>query len=680
MPLKTSLLNKGIIKNDIKRLYWFPILYTIALFFAVPLQIILRLNQFKETVPYKHIYGILDFTGGGVQHAFILIVPVLLALLLFNYLQTKKSSDMLHSLPIKRNTLFTSHTLVGFLFLTVPVIANGFITWIVQIINNLHSFYSLEDILLWAAITIVMNMVIFMITVFVGTVTGLTLVQGVLTYIMLFLPMGLLFLVVYNMQSLMYGFSWRFSLVYQDDLLMILSPFYRIIGLYSMEAKNLIGYLVLVLVLFIGGMYLYQKRRLENNMQPIVFKNLSYLFKYGVAFSFMLTAGMYFQEVGGGIAWILFGYAIASFLGYFIAEGILQKSFRIINRKTLTSYSIYMGTVILLLVGISLDFTGYEKRLPSSDEIKGVCFATNYYSYRHQEDKYLYKDPKNIQLISNAHKEIIGNRKNMKFSEKVYGENSGNLYFVYQLKNGKKITRGYEGIDLSPYMDNIKEINSSIEYKKMHYDVLNVDLSKIEKITFESHHDNISKDLVIYDSDEIEELTKLLQDEIISSNYDELRDSRVWGVVDLLLKPEPDENTNIIEATKKYDKYTKEFYESIAVTWYKSFDSIDEWLMEKGYLEEARLVKDEVEFIMVNVADSYEEADKILASMGEGRSLKITDKEKIEISLKNYANHWRYEDSPIYVVAFYNEAGDRIDYGSFYQQHVPQFIKEYFED
>ena len=39
----------------------------------------------------------------------ILIVPVLTGLLLFRYLQANTAADMVHALPIKRETLYNTH-------------------------------------------------------------------------------------------------------------------------------------------------------------------------------------------------------------------------------------------------------------------------------------------------------------------------------------------------------------------------------------------------------------------------------------------------------------------------------------------------------------------------------------------------------------------------------------------
>ncbi|KAB3530049.1 DUF6449 domain-containing protein [Alkaliphilus serpentinus] len=677
MPLKTSLLNKGIIRNDLKTLYWFPILYTVILFFVVPLQLISRIPHLKDSYPHSHIFGILNFGGDGTQQVLIMTVPVLLALILFSYLQRKNPSDMFHSLPIRRRTLFTSHILVGISFLTVPVIVTGLFTWIVQIVSNLHSYLSLRDILLWAAITMVMNTVMFMSAVFVGTVTGITLVQGVITYIVLFLPMGLLSLAAYNLQMFLYGYSFRFHLGNKDGFFMAISPLYRILNLNSISGKSLIGYIIFSAILYILGSYLYQRRRLENNMQPIVYKNLGYFFKYGVAFSCMLTAGLYFARFEKSIPWVVFGYLIASFLGYFIAEGILQKSFRIFSKKTFISYGIYGAVVAIGLLGINVDLTGYEKKLPPIEEIKGVYFASNFYSYQHREDPNFYED-ENIELIREVHEEIIMNKRDVKYNQRTYGRNRGDLYFVYQLENGDEITRSYEGIDLSPYQDKIEAVNSSIEYKKMAYDVLNVEAKDVEKITFRSYE--IAKDLVIYDLNEIDELLQLLKDEIINATYEELNDSRIWGSVDLLLKQKGTEDDSIRAESKIYDKATQEYYDGINVTWRKSFDSIDAWLFEKGYLEEARLLPKDVAFIAVDIANSYEEAKKIATSLRENKQFETSDKAEIDSALQNYSNHWGYDNFPIYVVAFYDENDNRITYGSFDQKHVPEFIKAYFEE
>jgi len=678
MQSKISLLNKGILKNDIKGFYWFPVLYFIVLVFFVPLQIIMRLPYLKEiSSQYHYIHGILDFGGNGSQHILLMTAPVLLAILLFNYLQKKNPSDMIHSLPIKRKTLFTSHIMVGLGFLTLPVIATALVTWVIQVVYNLEAFFPLNDILSWATITIIINLVMFMSTVFVGTVTGISLVQGALTYIVLFLPLGLLYLVFYNMQIFLYGLNWRFYIYDKEGLLMALSPIYRIVNLYNNPGiTELVGYSIFIVVLYFIGTYVYQKRKLENNMQPIVFNNLRYLFKYGVSISCMFTAGLYFASEQGSIYWILFGYVVASFLGYFIAEGILQKSVRVFNKKSLRSFGIYLGVIVVILLGINTDILGFEKNIPAADEIESIYFQSNFYYHRYNSDSNYYSD-ENIELIREIHKEIIMNKKHVKYSQRPNGKETLDLHFVYQLENGKKVSRSYDGIDTSPYKEKIAAIYGSMEYKKMTYDIFDLDPLDIEKVTLGS--DAINKNLAVYSIDELTELLQLLKDEIEAASYEELRDPRIWGSIALMLKDTDEEDNNTVPERTSYDSSTRQYYKSVYIPWLKSFHNLDAWLFENDYLEKARIVPMEVHYMVVEMVNSQVEIDKTQGHSSEAKRYETYDKVEIDIGLQNYSNRWSSDEFPKFVVGFYNEADQQLIYSSIENNHVPQFILDFFQ-
>ncbi|WP_026477841.1 DUF6449 domain-containing protein [Alkaliphilus transvaalensis] len=673
MQLKTSLLNKGILKNSFKRFYWMGVLYFIALFLLFPLSILLRLPVIIRGDRFYDIEGLFNFRTGPFQHFLIYIVPVLLAILLFNYLQNKSANDMIHSLPIKRSSLYANHVLLGLLLLTIPVILTALICWALKVIYLTP--YAIElNIGVWAGTTILMNSLIFLSTVFAGVVTGVSIAQGVLTYIVLLLPTGLLMLVTSNLETLLFGFRSGF---YNRDSIIRLSPLIKIAELYRhpLTLKNVIGYIIFSVAIYFLGQYLYNKRKLERGSQVIVFRTLNHLFKYGVTFSFMVLFGVYIYNVHGGKGWMLLGYLAASLFGYIVAEAIIQKSVRIFNKKTFRGYLTYFALMTIVLVTILFDFTGYTSRVPQLDEIEAVYFNNGFYAYHSGQynntlNRQLYITPDNIEIIQGLHQKIL-KESNSWSNENVgyYNPDIIEISLVYHLQNGKKIARGYR-IDQKNYEEYIKPLRESLEDKVMKYDVLSADTSKVEKLTFEKVGVSNNDRLTIVDPVEIQEAIEIIKQEIRNADYDDLYDMREpWAYLDLMLED---------------DQYSNSYRRNInflRAPWHKNFEKFEAWLQEKGYLERARVMPEEISYVLVEEIESGEDFHNIytVEFIETDKSLKVIDKEEIEEILLSYYTPWRNNRSNGYTVRFVNERNEVSFFGTYDTDNAPSFIKNYFQ-
>jgi len=206
MKLKTSFFNQGILCNDFKSLGWIGAVYLLSLLLCIPLKIIMlysnvgiaRLSQ----DPYFYLRMFLF--NEPLQLMLLIVAPVLTALLLFGYLQNGKAADMVHALPVKRETLYHTHILAGLIFLFVPLMITALVSWALVAglaIPNVSG----SDIFTWLAVSLLFNLLYFMTGVATGMFTGLLSVQAVLSYILLLLPTGLTMLLLHNMSMYTYG-------------------------------------------------------------------------------------------------------------------------------------------------------------------------------------------------------------------------------------------------------------------------------------------------------------------------------------------------------------------------------------------------------------------------------------------------------------------------------------------
>lgn len=677
MKSKISLFNKGVILNDLKRFSWIGVVYLLGLLLTIPMQMLMINSEvanygYYNTNPIKRIF---DFETG--QTIILMgVIPILLAILLFRYMHVKKSSDMIHSLPIKRGNLYNNHIFVGTVLLIIPVVVTMIASIMLNSTLNYNQYYKEAvctiDILRWGGITIILSILIFMLSVLVGMITGISAVQGVLTYIFLFLPIGLTGLIFANMGIFVYGFNAN-SYFMRGDILK-LSPL-TIVPLVSnkemMSLKAMFIYITIYIVLYYISKILYNKRNLESASQSIAFRYFKPIFKYGVTFCSMLLGGLYFLEYGKNIQWVLSWYLIMSLIGYFIAEITIKKSLRVF--KNVKGYFIYSGIIVLILLGMKFDIIGYEKYVPDLEKVETIYFDQGFHRLRYSEEKRFYYDKDNWNNIQQLHEQIINNKEQNLDNKNL----NQNVAIGYKLKNGKEIRRKYY-ISKEDYVKYLKPIYESKEYKKINNRIFDVNDSDIEKITIRPV-ENSNKVTYITDKEEIRECLEILKDEINNQKYEDMIDKKAeWADIDIsLIENKKDNNKDGLK--DKYDNH-------INLRWDKSFVKFEKWLEEKDYMKNSRITSEEVAYATV---EKNEDPDDIHVDQygryinkndKKVKRLDILDKDKIEMCLKNYEGGYHNRDSNSkYIIGFYSEDKNNIVYGSFEEDSAPDFIKDFFK-
>lgn len=193
MTLKTFLFNRGIFNQIVRNVGWVALIYFVGLLFALPIHIFMMAEN-KNWLMYHQTGRIFDI-GSIIQFPLMFTLPILLAIFLFRYMQVKLSADYMHSLPLKREALFFQHIIVGMVVLIVPIaIIAGCLILIKPFLPV--SLYSFKHVAIWFAGTVAMNVLLFSGAVFVGMLTGMSVLQGVFAYVLFFFPAGIFILLI----------------------------------------------------------------------------------------------------------------------------------------------------------------------------------------------------------------------------------------------------------------------------------------------------------------------------------------------------------------------------------------------------------------------------------------------------------------------------------------------------
>ncbi|MBH0231684.1 DUF6449 domain-containing protein [Halobacillus yeomjeoni] len=661
MPLKISSFKKEILKQDFRNVGWISIVYFLGLFFALPLQLFMALSDERRAY-----YGI-TFDRGlfdqtflfDIQVLFLFILPVLMAIFLFRYLHVKTTSDFIHSLPIKREKLFNHHASSGLLMLLLPVLVNSIIMALLLGIDGASEFYVFSDVAYWAAVMLVLTVFVFLAAVVVGTLTGLSTLQGVLTYILLFFPTGIMFLGSYHIGMFVNGFTE--GVVYEDGI-QNFSPILDLTSYYPPEEKFMpisyveMGiYIILAVSFYVLAKIIYKKRSLEAASSAIAVASLRPVFIAGMTVCFSVFGGIYFGESQSSINWSFVGYVLGLLFGYCVAVMVTKKTWRVFNLSLLKGLGVYGGVTILFIIVLPLLWKGYESNIPQMDEVESVFLGNSYHHYQDRIDQsngdLVIESKEGIQSVINLHEAIIE-------QDSSFDEGDRRYFVAYEMKNGDTIFRSYE-IDKEVFAPELKTISETKEYKEIHYPIVQVDPSTVMKLEFNSSH---NKGNILNSPEKIKEFLNRLKSDIFALTYEDM------------IGPTGIPGAEVFVHSGNNNPPH--------VTILPSFDETTQWLKEEDLYNEVMVQPEDIERMEVIPWTTFENNDSESAfhhAKASGKSgLTIKDKEKIEEAMKAK----NYQEDGDYLVAFYFGESGRGDFEvlSFKKDEAPEFIKNHFNN
>lgn len=659
MPSKMSLFNKEIILQIVRSTGWISIVYLLGLLFALPIKMMMTYSGDFHT--YSRVNNLFQFDF-SVQITLLVTIPILMAIFLFRYLHVKQAADLMHSLPLKREKVFHHYALTGVVFLILPVLITAIVVLFTYSALDLTPYFTKQDIFYWTGVTILINLILYTGSIFIAMMTGISVIHAVLSYVFLLFPAGMMVLLFYNLKALLYGFPYDYFL---NKNLEKMSPISYAVGLDGRPFQGMVAviYLCMTIILYWLSLYFYKKRKLEAASDAIAFAKLRLVFKYGVTFCTMLLGGMYFDQIqnNNSSSWTIFGYAVGAIIGYFVAEMVLQKNWRVF--KAVKGLAIYT-VVVILAVTVVKSLGIYEKSIPKTDEISSVYLADNPNIVQLKNESYQpflpkpIKEKNNIERVRKLHQQILrdkeANLKEKAYHYDLYGpyDPHENVFFIYQMKNGSKVIREYR-INKSLYNDFYKPIYESTEYKQKTQQIFRVKENEVKFMSLTANGP-VNKSITISNPKEMKEMMNLLKSDIMNESYADSLYFRDRGAsVEINLEKHRVVNVGIKP----------------------SYSKVKEWLKEKDLLDKSMVTEDDLDYILVgknNRAD-YKNPDLVIQEMEKRPGvIKITDQQQMN-SLINQAGALNTGD---YIVVFHYKQGRNTEVFYLDDNHMPGFVKE----
>lgn len=471
MQSATSFFNRALFRKNLQRFWPLWLGYVLIWLLLLPLPLLNELADYHGVSTVADAsYSLLQIGayGGLVMGA---VFGIFFAMAMFAYLTNPRATQGFHSMPVRRETLYATNYLTGLVCMVSALVLAFALAGITA-----ACFGALDLTALLAAVLSVLFFYSFAVLcmMFTGQILAAPMFYGILN----FLAVGMEYLVRTFAGNFLYGYSGYSA----PETFAFLSPAWELVcvldvsnvarvdrilsdgtyqvirgGEYILSGLGVLGiYAAVGIVLAVLGLLVYRRRASEATGSIVTVAWARPIFKYGVAVcaAFSLGQLIYFLVFGlnlhngqyslpGTIGCMLF----TGLLGYFAAEMLLHKSFRV-WRTGRVGALVFSAVLVCFGVAMSLDLTGYEGYTPDAEEVE---FVSVYLSSNGDYLSCKLDEPESIERTLAAHRAMIADKaRQLSYARTTYETPAdapvdSYLYFTvtYALTDGRVVRRSY---------------------------------------------------------------------------------------------------------------------------------------------------------------------------------------------------------------------------------------------
>ena len=529
MTSRNSFFN--LLKEDFRRRLWTVILSSLVFFatFVVAFTMVLQnlvsnysrasLNYTNE-IMVERVSSRLCQDFYGVYPWFMLVAvvgAVICGMSGFAYLHSRKQMDFYHSLPVKREVIFSVRLINGVLIYAVPYLVGLLYTYLLCVLYGVMTW----DIFFCGLFMFVLHFMGYLV-MYLGVILAM-----MLTGKLVIAFFGICIINLYA--PLVYALGWVLkdtflvtgyegSMDFETALAVTrwFSPtsFYVSMVTEISESESTKGFwllfvffLLFAAVLTVLNLWLYKKRASEKADTAMAFKVTEPVFRVLISIPVGVVVGLLFYAIqydynwGVSVFWLIFG----GLLGGFLCHGIMEALYNGDIKKCL-SHKVQMAVTMVLAAAIPLiflyDIFGYDSYLPKKQDIKNMAVISNEMRFG---GTYYTKDgwisPVNYALenmeiedfdamyeLAGILSEDAGKNRTERFfgysgnytvsAESYYAGGVEKVEYTdfiirYTLKNGSEVIRRYE-YNFYAVMDLLEQIYNDNEYKSAAHPVFSL--------------------------------------------------------------------------------------------------------------------------------------------------------------------------------------------------------------
>ena len=357
----------------------------------------------KPELPrYEWNYVLFSFVTG----VFEVCISLLCALCSFTYLHKRKEEHFFCSLPLKKDTLYRSDLLSGFLFYAIPWLAALILTAPFVMLRG-RGDGSFLHLYIYSMIARLAVFVIAYSTAVLATVLSGRRFFAALLFLLLNYMFPLIEELFYLcLEDNLFGLTFE-----RNGISFYLSPISYAVGFvqeiytdYDLPWLDMGLYVGVAVLLFLLSGYLCRRRKTENAGQTPVFPSLTLFVQYLLTLMIAFLAAIIMVEFD-----VIFDYdsplaiPIVCLLpvAFFLCRMILLRTVKVFKGKAL----LQCGALVLFFTGVLLffrfDILGLTRHIPEVDKVERLTVSINRMTYTTE-------DPEDIADFVKVHELIVG--------------------------------------------------------------------------------------------------------------------------------------------------------------------------------------------------------------------------------------------------------------------------------
>ena len=493
MRSATSCFNSTLYHKTMGRFWPLWTLYGLIWLFFLPLNLI---NQYFDNLrwgggPTDSQTWVLDTAKSipfTLEMGVVLscIFGALCAMAVFGYLYNNRSAAMMHALPMRRETLFTTQYLAGLSFLLLPHLAVAALTAAAELIllPSAHWGAVLSALWLWLLVQSGTALFFFSFASFCAMFTGHILALPAFYAILNGLVMVLYTLLTQLMAQFFYGLPRDYT---GNTLVEYCTPLLTLFKACNMNVdqvtvngvtsatdqyclaapKVVAAYAAVGLIFALLALMIYRYRHVESAGDVVAIPVVRPIFLCGVSFCTglclgTLTAAFFgWQSEALSLSLSVLVWTVA---GWFAAQMLLKKSFRVF--RAWKGCLAMVAALALLCTACFLDLFGVEDRVPDASQVASLTVSGDlgypYDSGNLRLDNVT--DPTQIQRAVNLHQAIVRDKDRADFDSRSYAPGDDYIYFHvrYTMKDGSTLERNYDSV---PVYQNERNQEGSVTWQ-----------------------------------------------------------------------------------------------------------------------------------------------------------------------------------------------------------------------
>jgi ABC-2 type transport system permease protein len=468
MQSKSWFFNRALFLKNITR-YW-PVWVLSTLGWLVGMPMVLASSVVNGGEAYLQMRADSVVMGWAEMCYWVAAVDAIVcAMAVFSYRFQHRSAVAMHMMPLRRECLFFTNYLSGLALMLGPMVANLLVLIGVE---GVLGCLNLTVLAMWFTAQTMASLFFFALAVFCAELTGNLVMFPCLYVGIQLVPLLLDEMITTLCDTLLLGFT---SFPMMDAVARWLSPFWNMMNsVQSVWRKTgettrqyflqgwgcLVLYLLAGILLFLAGLLLYRRHRVETAGDVIAIHQLRPVFRClltilcAVGMGWLVTELTFSDQIAVWSWKHVLIYLVSllggGFLGHLAAQMLLNKSLNVFR----TGWAGYVGCMLALIVavcGLKVDLLQFAVWLPDADCVESIDLS--YGITVTGEDA--------IQSVAALHTSIVDNLTEQQQLVKLYYQKAndmtydsdGNGYIDGQPAEQWNQTHGLSTVKLTYYME-----------------------------------------------------------------------------------------------------------------------------------------------------------------------------------------------------------------------------------